>query len=173
MIGSFHGISPKIAPTAYVHESAQLIGDIVIGEHASVWPTTVIRGDESYIRIGDYTNIQDHCVLHVEGDNAPLLIGERVAVGHNVILHSCRIEPRCLIGMGAIILNNVEIGSGSIVAAGSVVAENTVIAPGSLFMGVPGRLRRQLTESDYERIDRNIKDYVRLKNEYLAERRRD
>ncbi|MBI4464967.1 MAG: gamma carbonic anhydrase family protein [Acidobacteria bacterium] len=171
MIRSFRGISPKIAPTAFVDESAQLIGDIVVGEHVSIWPNAVIRADLSHVRIGDYTNIQDNCVLHVDSEIYPLLIGERVGIGHNVILHSCRIEPRCLIGMGTILLNNVQVGTGTIVAAGTVVPEHTVIPPGSLFMGVPGRLHRPLTEQDYERIDRNIANYARLKDQYLAERR--
>jgi len=171
MIRSYRGVAPKIAPTVFVDESAQIIGDVVIGEHASIWPNVVIRADVNFVRIGDYTNIQDNCVLHVETDLYPLVVGERVGVGHGAILHGCRIESRCLVGMGAILLNNVRIGTGSIVAAGTVVPENTVIPPGSLFMGVPGRLCRQLTEEDYQRIDRNIATYARLKDQHLAERR--
>ncbi|MBI1955831.1 MAG: gamma carbonic anhydrase family protein, partial [Acidobacteria bacterium] len=121
MIRSFGGIAPQIAPTAYVDETAQIIGDVVIEEHASIWPNVVIRGDVNYIRIGSHTNIQDNSVLHVGTDRYPLLVGDRVTVGHNVVLHGCRIESRCLIGIGAVVLNGVQIGEGSIVAAGSVV----------------------------------------------------
>ena len=171
MIRSFGGITPQIAPTAYIDETAALIGDIVIGEHTSVWPYVVIRADVHYIRIGSQVNIQDSCVLHVEKGLYPLIVGDRVGVGHQAILHGCRIASRCLIGMGAILLNDVQVGEGSIVAAGTVVPEHTVIPPGSLFLGVPGKLRRQLTERDFERIDWNIRAYVELKEQYLAERR--
>jgi len=109
-------------------------------------------------------------VLHVESKLYPLVVGDRVGVGHNAILHGCRIESRCLIGMGAMILNNARIGTGSIVAAGAVVPENTVVPPGSLIMGLPGKVRRQLTDEDLQRIDRNVASYDRLKNLYLAER---
>ncbi len=170
MIRSFQGITPQIAPTAYIDDSAQIIGDVVIGEHSSVWPQAVIRGDDHYIRIGAHTNIQDNAVLHVESELYPLVVGDRVGVGHNAILHGCQIESRCLIGMGAMILNNARIGTGSIVAAGAVVPENTVVPPGSLIMGLPGKVRRQLNDEDLQRIDRNVASYDRLKNQYLAER---
>ena len=170
MIRSFRGITPQIAATAYIDESAQIIGDVVIGEHSSIWPQAVIRGDDHYIRIGSHTNIQDNAVLHVESELYPLVVGDRVGVGHNAILHGCQIESRCLIGMGAVILNNVRIGTGSIVAAGAVVPENAVVPPGSLIMGLPGKVRRQLNDEDLQRIDRNVASYDRLKNQYLAER---
>src|SRR5438552_7139700 len=101
MIRSFRGVAPRIAATAYIDETAQVIGDVVIGEHSSVWPNAVIRADVHYMRIGAETNIQDNCVLHVETDLYALILGDRVTVGHSVVLHGCRIESRCLIGMGA------------------------------------------------------------------------
>lgn len=170
MIRSFRGVRPQVAATAYIDESAQLIGDIVIGEHASVWPNAVLRADVSSIRIGSYTNIQDNCVLHVEESLYPLVVGDRVTVGHGVILHGCRIESRCLIGMGAVILNNARIGAGSIVAAGAVVPEHVVVPPGSLCLGVPGKAQRALRQEESQRIDHGADSYARLKDQFLAER---
>ena len=170
MIRSFGGVTPQIARSAYVDETAQIIGDVVIGEHASIWPNVVIRGDVNYIRIGSHTNVQDNSVLHVETDRYPLLVGDRVTVGHSVVLHGCHIESHCLIGIGAVVLNGVQIGEGSIVGAGSVVLEHAVIPPGSLVLGVPGKLHRQVTQEEIERMERTIAAYIRLKDHYLAER---
>ena len=149
-----------------------MIGDVVIGEHASIWMHAVVRGDVCSIRIGDYTNIQDNCVLHVEEDLYSLTLEDHVTVGHGVLLHGCHIEPRCLIGMGAILLNNCRIGTGSIIAAGSIVPEHTVIPPHSMVMGVPGTVRRTITDADLARIDDGLEAYFRLKERYLAEQRR-
>ena len=169
MIRSLGDLHPQIAPTAYVDASAQVIGDVVIGEHSSIWPGAVLRGDLMPIRIGAYSNIQDNCIVHVEIDLYGVIVEDRVTVGHGVILHGCHIERRCLIGMGAIILNDVRIGSGSIVAAGSVVAEHTVIPPGSLVMGVPGTVRRPVTEEELARIDQGPKAYFRLKERFRSQ----
>ena len=171
MIHRFRDAFPQIAVSAYVDETAEIIGDVVIGEHSSVWPFAVLRGDMNYIRIGSNVNIQDNCVVHVETDLHPTILEDNVGVGHGVILHGCRIESRCLIGMGAIVLNGAHIGSGSIVAAGALVPEGTVIPPGSLFLGIPGKVIRQLTEKDAARIDRTVAAYVKLTEQYLAERR--
>ncbi len=168
MIRSFQGITPRIAATAYIDESAQVIGDVVIGEHSSVWPNAVIRGDDYYIRIGNETNVQDNCVFHVESERYAVILGDRVSVGHNVVLHGCHVESRCLIGMGAIILNNAHIGARSIIAAGAVIPENAVIPPGSLCMGVPGRVKRQVNEEEVRRIEHVADAYLRLKQIYLA-----
>jgi len=162
---------PRVPPTAYVDEAAVVIGDVIIGEHSSVWPCAVVRGDDNYIRIGSETNIQDNCVLHVESELYGLEIGDRVTVGHNVVLHGCRIGSECLIAMGAIVLNNVQIGEGSVIAAGTVVPEHTVIPPNSLCMGIPATVRRKATEKDRERILRGAASYVRLKEIYLHERK--
>jgi carbonic anhydrase/acetyltransferase-like protein (isoleucine patch superfamily) len=167
MIRSHRDMKPRIAATAYIDESAVVIGDVVIGEHSSVWPNAVIRGDVNSIRIGSETNIQDHCVLHVdqEKDIYALGVGDRVTVGHRVVLHGC------LIGIGSVILNGARVGTGSIVAAGAVVPENTVIPPGSLCMGVPATVRRKVSEDELRRIESGADNYVKLKNLYLGERR--
>ncbi len=169
MIRSFKGITPTLAPTAYVDQAAQVIGDVQLAEHVSIWPMAVLRGDDHFIRIGAWTNIQDGCILHEEEGTTPVLIGERVTVGHGVILHACHIGSHCLIGMGAIILSNVEIGEGCIIAAGAVVPENAIIPPGSLVMGIPANVRRAVTPEEKARIDEGSVHYARLKDIYLAE----
>lgn len=166
MIRSYRGRSPQIAASAYVDEAAVVIGDVAIGEHSSVWPAVVIRGDVHYIRIGARTNVQDGCVLHVMRDEWPLILGDNVTVGHGVLLHGCTIESRCLIGMGSIILNGAKIGEGSIIAAGTLVPERTQVPPGSLFMGHPGKLRRALSPEEQETIDGYAQRYVEYKETY-------
>ena len=131
MVRSFSGTLPRIAPSAYIDETAQVIGDVEIGERSSVWMGVVVRGDVNYIRIGAETNIQDNAVLHVMKDLHPLLVGDRVTVGHGATLHGCRVESDCLIGMGAIVLNGARVGSGSIIGVGAVVTEGTVVPPNS------------------------------------------
>ena len=166
MIRSYKGRKPQIAATAYVDPAAVVIGDVTIGEHASVWPGVVIRGDVHYIRIGARTNVQDGSVLHVMRDEWPLILGDNVTVGHGVVLHGCTIESRCLIGMGSIILNGAKIGGGSIVAAGTLVPEGVEVPPGSLFMGHPGKFRRSLTAEDQASIDNYAARYVEYKETY-------
>ena len=146
-----------------------IIGDVTIGEDASVWPGTIIRGDVHYIRIGARTNVQDASVLHVMRDEWPLILGDEVTVGHSVTLHGCTIESLCLIGMGSIILNGARIGTGSIVAAGTLVTERTVIPPGSLVMGSPAKVKRTLTPADRASIANYAKRYVEYKNIYREE----
>lgn len=169
MIRTYKGRKPQIAPTAYVDPQAVVIGDVTLGEHSSVWPCAVIRGDVHFIRIGARTNVQDGSVLHVMRDHHPLILGDDVTIGHGVILHGCTIESRCLIGMGSIILNGAKIGAGSIVAAGTLVPEKTEVPPGSLFMGHPGKFRRALTATDLESIDRYAQRYVEYKETYRAD----
>src|SRR5262245_59666194 len=154
MIRSYQGVTPKLAETCYVDESAQIIGDVILGEHSSVWMNAVLRGDVHAIRVGHYSNIQDCSVLHGMKPKWGVYIGDYVTVGHSVTLHGCTIEDRCLIGMGSIILNGARIGSGSIIAAGTLIPEETVIEPGSLWMGSPGKFRRTLLEQDHESIVR-------------------
>ena len=145
MLRSHRAGFPRVASSAFVDESAQVIGDVEIGEDSSVWMNAVLRGDVNRIRIGDRTNIQDASVLHGMGETHATLLGDEVTVGHGAILHGCVVEDRCLIGMGAIVLNGAVVGAGSIVAAGTLVAEGTAIPPGSLVMGSPGRVRRATT----------------------------
>src|ERR1700730_1031261 len=132
MIRSYKGKRPTFPESCYVDDSAQIIGDVILGEHTSVWMNAVLRGDVHSIRIGAYSNVQDCSVLHGMRNQYSVNVGEWVTVGHNVTLHGCMIEDTCLIGMGSIILNNARIGRGSIVAAGTVIAENMVIEPNSL-----------------------------------------
>jgi len=170
MIRAFKGISPRIPASCYVDDSAQIIGDVEIGEHASVWMNAVLRGDVHSIRVGAYSNIQDLSVLHGMKDVYGVVVGEYVTVGHAVTLHGCTIEDRCLIGMGAIVLNGARIGRGSILAAGTLIPERTEVEPGSLWMGSPGKFRRQLEEKDQEMILRYARNYLGYKDSYLAER---
>jgi carbonic anhydrase/acetyltransferase-like protein (isoleucine patch superfamily) len=171
MIRSYQGVSPRVAASAYVDETAQLIGDVTLAEHASVWMNTVLRGDVHHIRIGSHSNIQDNTVLHGMKEQFPVEVGDWVTVGHNVTLHGCVVEDRCLIGMGSIILNGARIGRGSIIAAGTVIAEGTLVEPGSLWMGVPGRFRKKLAPEDQETILRYAKNYLEYKEQYLRERK--
>ncbi|MDE3135717.1 MAG: gamma carbonic anhydrase family protein [Acidobacteriota bacterium] len=169
MIRSHHGKTPQIAASAYVDPAATIIGDVILDEDASVWPGAVLRGDVHSIRLGKRTNIQDNSVLHGMKDLYPVVLGDDITVGHGVLLHGCTIESRCLIGMGAIILNNARIGTGSIIAAGTLIPEGTVIPPGSLVMGSPGKVRRALSPDELTGIDAYWKRYVGYKNAYLAE----
>jgi carbonic anhydrase/acetyltransferase-like protein (isoleucine patch superfamily) len=170
MIRSYRGRMPQIPASAYIDPAAVIIGDVTIGEHSSVWPCVVIRGDVHWIRIGARTNIQDGSVLHVMKDEHPLQLGDAVTVGHGVILHGCTIESRVLIGMGSVLLNGVKIGAGSIVAAGTLIPEGTVVPPGSLFMGHPGKLRRALTLEDQVSINAYAERYVEYSETYKAEK---
>src|ERR1700690_625773 len=159
MIRAYKGITPTIPASCYVDDSAQIIGDVVLVEHASVWMNAVVRGDVHSIRVGAHSNIQDCSVLHGMKEQSGVFVGEYVTVGHSVTLHGCVIEDRCLIGMGSIILNGARIGAGSIIAAGTLIAEKTVVEPGSLWMGSPGKARRKLAAKDQESIMAYAKNY--------------
>jgi carbonic anhydrase/acetyltransferase-like protein (isoleucine patch superfamily) len=172
MIRPYKGITPAIPASCYVDESAQIIGDVALGEHASVWMNAVLRGDVHSIRVGAHSNIQDCSVLHGMKEKYGVFVAEYVTVGHSVTLHGCTIEDRCLIGMGSVILNGARIGAGSIIAAGTLIPEKTVIEPDSLWMGSPGRFKRNLLEEDHDSIMRYAKNYLGYKDSYLAERNR-
>jgi gamma-carbonic anhydrase len=169
MIRAYRGVVPKIAASAYIDPSAQVIGDVAVGENSSIWPNATVRGDVNSIRIGDESNVQDNAVLHVEHDVYPLHIGDRVTVGHSVTLHGCVIEDECLIGIGAIVLNGAKIGKGSVIAAGSLVTERMEVPPGSMVMGVPARIKREVTEDEKERFRQNAQNYVRYRQTYREE----
>jgi carbonic anhydrase/acetyltransferase-like protein (isoleucine patch superfamily) len=171
MIRSFKGMRPVIPASCYVDESAQIIGDVVLGEQASVWMNAVLRGDVFAIRIGAHSNVQDCSVLHGMKNQYGVTLGEYVTVGHSVTLHGCVIEDRCLIGMGSVILNGAKIGAGSIIAAGTLIPERTVVEPGSLWVGSPGKFRRKLEDGDQESIMRYARNYLGYTEEYLRERR--
>ena len=157
---------PTVPASCYVDESAQLIGDVVLGENASIWMNAVLRGDVHSIRIGANSNVQDCSVLHGMRGRYPVVLGEWVTVGHSVTLHGCTIEDTCLIGMGAVILNNARIGEGCIIGAGTVIPENTVVPPATLWLGVPGKMRKQLTADDREGILRYARNYLEYKEQY-------
>lgn len=173
-IAPYQGIAPQIAISAYIHPSAQIIGDVVIGERASVWCNTVIRGDVNLIRIGSETNIQDLCTLHVSHrrpenpDGGALHIGARVTVGHNVILHGCEIGDECLIGMGSIVMDKVVIESRVMLGAGSLVPEGKVLQSGNLYLGRPAKLLRALTEEELAHLAYSALHYVKVAGNYAA-----
>jgi carbonic anhydrase/acetyltransferase-like protein (isoleucine patch superfamily) len=169
MIRPYQGTSPTIPASCYVDPSAQIVGDVVLGEHASVWMNAVLRGDVHAIRVGAHSNVQDCSVLHGMKEQYGVSVGEYVTVGHSVTLHGCVVEDRCLIGMGSIILNGARIGAGSIIAAGTLIPEKTIVEPGSLWMGSPGKFRRQLNERDQESILRYARNYLAYKESYIAE----
>lgn len=151
--------------TAYIHPAAIVCGDVTLGDRVSVWPTAVIRGDTASIVIGDDSNVQDGTIVHVD-HGVPTTIGKRVAIGHRAIVHGATIEDDCLIAMGAILLNNVQVGSGSIVGAGAVCREGMVIPPRSLVLGVPGKVVRQTTDEEVERIRKTVQAYIELQERH-------
>jgi len=168
MIRSFQATSPAIAPSAYIDDSAQVIGDVVIGEESSVWMNAVVRGDVNTIRIGARTNIQDGTIVHVIRDPShPTVVGDDVTVGHGAVLHGCTLGHRCLVGMGAILLNGSVVGEDSIVAAGTLVPEGMVVPPGSLVMGSPGKVRRTPTADELGFIKQSAANYVQYRLNYL------
>jgi carbonic anhydrase/acetyltransferase-like protein (isoleucine patch superfamily) len=166
MVRPFRGILPQVDPSVYIDQSAQVIGDVHIGADSSIWMNVVIRGDVNVIRIGRRSNVQDGTVVHVMRDTHPTSVGDEVTVGHAALLHGCTIEDRCLIGMGAMLLNGAVIGSDSIVAAGTLVTEGTQIPPRSLVMGRPGAVKRPLTETEVASIRDYAERYVGYKKDY-------
>jgi carbonic anhydrase/acetyltransferase-like protein (isoleucine patch superfamily) len=168
MLRAYRGIVPTVHETAYIDESAQVIGDVVIGEASSVWMLVVIRGDVHRIRIGHRTNVQDGTIIHVMRDTHPTLIGDDVTIGHGAIVHGCTIQDRCLIGMGAILLNGATVGHDSIVAAGTLLVEGAEIPPRSLVMGSPGKVRRTLTDEEVASIQDYADRYVGYRLDYMA-----
>jgi carbonic anhydrase/acetyltransferase-like protein (isoleucine patch superfamily) len=155
----------RIDPAAYVHPLAVVIGDVTLGARASVWPTAVVRADTAPVLIGDDSNVQDGTIVHVDA-GLPATIGRRVAIGHRAIIHGATVEDDCLIAMGAILLNRVRVGSGSVVGAGAVCTEGMEIPPHSLVLGVPARVVGQTTVEQRSRTARTVANYVRLQDEY-------
>ncbi len=166
MIAPFKEKIPKIADTAFVAEDAVVVGDVEVGENASIWFGSVVRGDVNYIRIGDRTNIQDATVIHVSSKDHPTVLENDITVGHRVVLHGCYVETGCMIGIGAILLDGVRIGRNSLVAAGSLLTPGTIIPPRSMVMGSPAKVKRELTDDEIEGIYRNVAGYVELATIY-------
>ena len=169
MLRSYKGTRPRVGERVYVDASAQVIGDVELGDHSSVWMNAVVRGDVHSIRIGPHSNIQDNCVVHVFKDLHPTVLADHVTVGHSVTLHGCSIGSYCLIGMGAIILNGARIGEECIVAAGTLIPEGMEVPPRSLVMGLPGKVRRPITEEERESLRVYAQNYYEYKETYLAE----
>jgi len=169
MIRTYKGQTPKVPASCYVDLSAQLIGDVALGENSSVWMNAVLRGDVNSIRVGANSNVQDCAVLHGQRNLYAVSVGDWVTIGHNATVHGCVVEDECLIGIGARVLNDCRIGTGSIIAAGSVVPEHTVVPPRTLWAGVPARMRRALSDKDRALILEYAQNYLDYTKFYLAE----
>src|ERR1035437_434318 len=169
MIRTYQGRLPQIPGSCYVDQSAQVIGDVALGEHSSVWMNAVLRGDVNSIRVGSNSNVQDCAVLHGQRHLYAVTVGDWVTIGHNATVHGCVVEDAVLIGMGCTILNDCRIGEGSIIAAGAVLPEHTIIPPNSLVAGVPGKVRRTLGDADRELILKYARNYVDYTAIYLKE----
>lgn len=169
MLHDYRGKRPKLGERVYIAEGAQIVGDVEIGDHSSVWYNCVVRGDVDVVRIGRYTNIQDGSIGHVMRNECPLILGDYVTIGHGVMLHGCAVESHCLIGMRATLLNHVKVGEYSIVGAGALLTEGTVVPPRSLVLGMPAKVKRELTDAEIASIDEFAKRYYEYKETYLAE----
>ncbi len=171
MIRPYRGVLPRIADSAYIDFSAQIVGDVVVGERSSVWLNVSIRGDVNSIRVGSETSVQDNSVLHVDHELYPCLIGNRVTVGHRAVLHGCEVGDNVLIGIGAIVLNGAKIGPGAVIAAGALVPERMEVPPNMLVMGTPAKVRREVTLEEQARFRKNCDNYVQLTAIYKEEQR--
>jgi carbonic anhydrase/acetyltransferase-like protein (isoleucine patch superfamily) len=166
MLRPYRGRVPRVHPTAFVDSTAVVIGDVEIGQHSSVWMQAVVRGDVNSIRIGQRSNVQDGTVVHVMHETHATAIGDDVTIGHRAIVHGCTVGDRVLIGMGAIVLNDARIAEECIIAAGTVVTEGMVVPRRSMVMGVPGKVRRLLTDAEVAAILESAANYVRYKQDY-------
>lgn len=169
MIRSFQGKLPKIPSSCYIDPSAQILGDVEMGERSSAWMNTVIRGDVHSIRIGSCSNVQDCAVLHGQRGLYPVIIGDWVTIGHNATVHGCTVGDLVMIGMGACVLNDSRIGEGSIIAAGALVTQHTVVPPRTLWAGVPAKQLRELTDKDLEFIRMYAQNYLDYVDAFLKE----
>ena len=169
MMRAFRGVMPTVASSAFVDETAVVIGDVVVGSESSIWFNTVIRGDVNYIRIGHRTNVQDLSLLHVTHDTHPLILGDDITVGHHVVLHGCTIHDRVLIGMGTVIMDGAVIEQDCIVGAGSLLTERIRVPANSLVIGSPARVRRSLTEAELAWIKESAQNYIHYASQYMAD----
>ena len=168
MLQAYNGIVPEVHSTVFIEESAQVVGDVKIGQDSSVWHTAVLRGDVNVIRIGQRTNIQDGVVVHGTWKKYSVTIEDDVSVGHNAVVHGCTIHSNCLIGIGAIILDNAEIEPNCIIGAGAVVTEGMIVPAFSLVLGVPARIKRRVTDQEVQELRERAARYVSYKNTYLG-----
>lgn len=167
LILPFRGKSPVIGEEVFIAPNATLVGEVLLGDHVSIWFGAVLRGDIARIEVGEGSNIQDNSILHV-GDEDPCLVGRNVVVGHGAILHGCTVEEECTIGMGAVILNGAVIGKGSVVGAGALVPPKAVLPPGSLAVGHPAQVIRSLSGQEREHYAIFAPKYVRVAREYRS-----
>jgi len=168
IVRAFDGATPQIGADTFLAETAVVVGDVHIGARSSVWYGTVLRGDVFHIRIGDEVSLQDNTVVHVTSGRHPTLVGDRVTVGHSVVLHGCTVGDDCIIGMGAVVMDRAVIGKYSIVGAGALVTPGTVIEDGQLVLGSPARAKRALTEEERAWVGSSAQHYVDLASRYLA-----
>ena len=172
---SYRGITPKLGARVYVDPAASVIGDVELGDDASIWPGTVVRGDVNLIRIGARTNLQDGTIVHVTHDGpftqggCPTRIGADVTIGHAAVIHACAIEDACLVGMHATILDGAVVKKHGFVGAGAVVSPGKTVGEAELWLGNPARLVRKLSDQEIEQLYYSAKHYIRLKDEYLAQ----
>jgi gamma-carbonic anhydrase len=175
MIRPFKGIHPRIDPSAFIAETAVIIGEVEIGEESSIWYNVVARGDVNFIRIGRRSNIQDLSMLHVthrkhaDDPGAPIIIGDDVTVGHSVTLHGCTIENGVFIGMQALVMDKAVVGAGALIGARALVTEGTIIPPHTLWVGAPARYKRDLTPAEIAWLEKSAGNYVRYSREYLGD----
>lgn len=166
---TYKGITPKIDESVFLCEGVRIIGDVEIGKDSSIWYNTVIRGDVHYIRIGERTNIQDMSMLHVTNGKYPLNIGNGVGIAHSVTLHGCTIKDNCLIGMGALVLDNATVEQKALVAAGAVIREGFTVPEATLAAGVPSKIIRDLTPEEIERVTTTADNYVGYVKDYRSQ----
>ncbi len=175
MIRSFQGMQPKIDDSAFVAETAVIIGDVEMGPESSVWYNCVVRGDVNFIRIGARSNVQDLSMLHVthkkhaDDPGAPLIIGDDVTIGHSVTLHGCTLENGCFIGMQAIVMDKVVVGEGALVGARALVTEGTIIPPHTMWIGSPAKYKRDLTPDEIAWLKKSAGNYVKYSRQYLED----
>ncbi|WP_424809697.1 gamma carbonic anhydrase family protein [Rhodococcus sp. 27YEA15] len=167
IIATVLGKTPKIDESAFIAPNATVVGDVSIGSGAGIWYGAVLRGDAESITIGADTNIQDNCTVHAD-PTFPAVLGERISVGHNAVLHGCTLEDDVLIGMGAVVLNGAHIGTGSLIAAGAVVSQGMIVPPGSLVAGVPAKIKRELSDNEKAGITANGLGYIELAKAHRA-----
>lgn len=167
IVRRYAGIEPRLGARVFLAESCAIIGDVELGEDSSVWFGAVLRGDIHYIRLGARSNVQDNSVLHVEHGTGPAIIGDEVTIGHSAVVHGCTVGRGSLIGIGATVLSHAVIGEQVLVGAGAVVQEGMNVPPGTLVVGVPARVKRELTKDELARLERSWRNYVEYKNEYL------
>ena len=168
ILRGYEGKQPRIGRNVFVAENAALIGDVDLAEDVSIWYGAVLRGDIHYIRIGARTNIQDNSVLHVEHETGPVVLAEEITVGHHAVVHGCTVGRGALIGIGARVLSHARVGEQALIGAGAVVTEGMEVPPRTLVLGVPGKVKRDLTKDELARLDRSWRNYVDYKNRYLS-----